>query len=97
VPFAVLFAVLDLRSCFLRACLCLNSRRAFCIPNFRGFSNHTDGEEMNTLNATDARQEALPVTNKKVWAKPMLDILKLESAQTGTTGLTDGLHKHRSY
>ncbi len=52
---------------------------------------------MNTLNATDARQEALPVTNKKVWAKPMLDILKLESAQTGTTGLTDGLHKHRSY
>jgi hypothetical protein len=55
------------------------------------------GEEMKNLNATDAKQELLPATTKKIWAKPVLDILKLESAQHGTRGLGDTIHKHSSY
>ncbi len=52
---------------------------------------------MKNPNATDAKQEVLPATTKKVWAKPVLDILKLESAQHGTRGIGDTIHKHASY
>jgi hypothetical protein len=52
---------------------------------------------MKTFVNTNASQNLPPVTVKKDWEKPVLDILELQSAQHGTTGLPDGAIKHHSY
>jgi hypothetical protein len=40
--------------------------------------------------------ETPPKQVKKAWKKPVLDILELESAQHGTSGLPDGNIRHHS-
>ncbi len=44
----------------------------------------------------NALQGLPPVSDKKVWTKPVLDILELESAQHGTSHVPDAIHRHRS-
>ena len=46
--------------------------------------------------STNALQGLSPVTDKKVWTKPLLDILELESAQHGTSHVPDAVLRHRS-
>jgi len=55
------------------------------------------GERMNKLVPMNALQQTPPLMDKKVWAKPALDILPIESAEHGVTGLSDGIHKQRSH
>lgn len=52
---------------------------------------------MNKLVPMNALQQTPPLMDKKVWAKPALDILPIESAEHGVTGLSDGIHKQRSH
>ncbi len=44
----------------------------------------------------NALQGLPPVTEKKVWTKPVLDILELESAQHGVSHNPDHGVRHRS-
>ena len=46
--------------------------------------------------STNALQGMPPVVAKKDWTKPMLDILELESAQHGTSHISDGNIRHHS-
>ena len=46
--------------------------------------------------STNALQGLPTVTDKKVWIKPVLDILELESAQHGILHNGDGIALHRS-
>jgi len=51
---------------------------------------------MNNPASANAIQSGSPDQAKKVWTKPVLDILELESAQHGSTHIPDGVYRHRS-